>query len=136
MAQKEDCIFCKISKGEIPAEKIYEDEIILAFLDINPVNPGHVLVIPKEHSPWFYDVPDNILSHLITNSKKIAAAIKKSLKADYVALSVVGIDVPHFHLHLIPRYFNDGMANFWPTKKYKKNESKEYAEKIQQELKK
>jgi len=130
----DDCIFCKIVKGEIPAEKIYEDELILAFLDINPVNYGHVLVIPKEHYQWFYDVPDDVLSHLMIKSKKLIVAIKETLKADYVALAVVGIDVPHFHLHLIPRWLDDGLANFWPTKKYEQNQKKEYAEKIKMSL--
>lgn len=135
MAYKDDCIFCKIAKGEIPSEKVYEDKQILAFLDINPVNPGHVLVIPKEHYQWFYDVPDKILSHLMKESKKIVTAIKESLNADFVALAVVGIDVPHFHLHLLPRYFNDGLSNFWPTKKYEEGQEKEYSEKIKRALK-
>jgi len=129
-----NCVFCRIVKGEIPCDKIYEDEKVLAFLDINPVNYGHVLVIPKEHYCWFYDVSDDILSHLIIKSKKIVSAIKKALKCDYVALSVVGIDVPHFHLHLIPRWLNDGLTNFWPTKKYKKDQEKEYIEKIKEFL--
>jgi len=130
----ENCIFCKIIKGEIPYNKVYEDEKILAFLDINPVNYGHVLVIPKKHFQWFYEVPDKILSYLTIKSKDIVIALKKTLKPDYVALSVVGLDVPHFHLHLIPRWKNDGMDNFWPTKKYKDNEEKEYAEKIRKEI--
>jgi len=74
----EDCIFCKIAKGEIPAEKIYEDNLVLAFLDINPVNYGHVMIIPKEHYQWFYDVPDDLLSHLIIKSKALVLAIKKA----------------------------------------------------------
>ena len=130
----DDCIFCKIVRGEIPAEKIYEDDLVLAFLDINPVNHGHVMVVPKEHHRWFYDVPDDILSHLIIKSKKLVLAIKKALKADYVGLSVVGIDIPHFHLHLIPRWLDDGMSAFWPTKKYEEGQMKEYANKIKMSL--
>ncbi len=130
----DDCIFCKIVKGEVSAEKIYEDDLVLAFLDINPVNYGHVLIIPKEHYQWFYDVPDILLSHLMTKSKIIGIAIKEALKADYVALAVVGIDVPHFHLHLIPRWIDDGMSNFWPTKKYGEGQEKEYADKIKMSL--
>ena len=132
----DDCIFCKIVKGEIPCHKIYEDEKILAFLDIKPVNPGHALVIPKEHYQWFWDVPDNVLTDLMIKSKKITTAIKEAVKADFVVLSVVGIDVPHFHLHLIPRYFDDGLANFWPTKKYEEGQEKEYSEKIKKALEK
>jgi len=130
----DSCIFCKIVKGEVPAEIIYEDDLVLAFLDINPVNYGHVLIIPKEHYPWFYDVPDNILNHLMIKSKKLVVAIKEALKSDYVALSVVGLDVPHFHLHLIPRWTDDGLSTFWPTKKYKEGQEKEYAKKIKMSL--
>lgn len=131
----DDCIFCKIVKGELPSEKVYEDERCLAFLDINPVNYGHVMIIPKEHYHWFYDVPDDIMSHLAIKAKTLVVAIKKALKPDYVALSVVGIDIPHFHLHLIPRWSDDGMAAFWPTKKYEEGKMKEYAEIIKKFLK-
>jgi len=126
----ENCIFCKIVKGEIPAAKVYEDEKILAFLDINPVNFGHTLVIPKEHYPTFIDLPDELIKEIFTRAKKLIPAIKQAMNADYVVLSVVGVDVPHFHLHLIPRNFNDGLANFWPTKKYGEGELQQVADKI------
>src|SRR3989338_4173805 len=126
----ENCIFCKIVKGEIPTEKIYEDKDILAFLDINPVNYGHTLVIPKEHSKMMVDTSDEILSKVFLKSKELMKVIKEVMKSDYVALAVVGVDVPHFHVHLVPRYFNDGMAAFWTTKKYKNSEIKEIAEKL------
>jgi len=125
-----DCIFCKIIKKEIPADIIYEDEDVLAFLDINPVNKGHTLVIPKKHYKSMTDTPDNILADLFIQSKKLMKSIKKATNADYVAVSVVGLDVPHFHIHLIPRYLKDGLAKFWPTKKYEENESKVIADKI------
>lgn len=126
----EDCIFCKIAKKEIPADIIYEDNKIIAFLDINPVNPGHVLVIPKEHYKSIIDTPDNLISEIFTKSKKLMKVIKKTTNADFVVVSVVGLDVPHFHVHLIPRYLKDGLANFWPTKKYKEGEAKKITEKI------
>ncbi len=126
----EDCIFCKIVKGEADSYLIDEDDKVLAFLDVNPVNYGHVMLIPRGHYRWFYDVPDDILSHLIIKSKILMSAIKRAFEADYVALSVVGIDVPHFHLHLIPRWTGDGMSAFWPTKKYKEGQAEEYAVKI------
>ena len=126
----DDCIFCKIAKGEIESVKIWEDDLVLAFLDINPANYGHVIIIPKEHYRWFYDVPDDLLNYLIIKSKKLVVAIKEALKADYVALSVVGIDVPHFHLHLIPGLLDDKPSSFWPTKKYEEGQMKEYADKI------
>ena len=129
-----DCIFCKIIANEIPSAKIYEDDKVLAFLDINYVNPGHVLVIPKEHYENMLSTPDELVAYLYIKSKELMIKIKQAMKADFVALSVVGTDVPHFHIHLIPRYFNDGLAGFWPTKKYSEGEMKEIAEKIKKEL--
>lgn len=96
-------IFGKIIRGEIPSTKVYEDEKVLAFLDINPVEKGHVLIIPKDHFIWIQDVPDDLLSYSFIISKKIIHAIKKSLESDYVEVSVVGTEIPHFHIHLIPK---------------------------------
>jgi histidine triad (HIT) family protein len=129
-----DCIFCKIIAGEIPAEKIYEDEKCLAFLDINPVSAGHVLLIPKEHFASMTETPDDLVAYLFIKTKELMIKIKKAVKADYVALSVVGTEVPHFHIHLIPRHFNDGLAGFWPTKKYAEGEMMEVAGKIRKEI--
>ncbi len=125
-----DCIFCNIIAGNIPAEIIYQDEKIISFLDINPVNFGHALVIPKEHFPYMADVPDKMIGPLFLKSKELMPVIKKALGADYVAVSVVGLDVPHFHIHLVPRYFNDGLASFWPTQKYPAGKMQEVAKKI------
>ncbi len=125
-----DCVFCKIVKGEISAEKIYDDKNVYAFLDMGPVNPGHTLVIPKEHYKIMAETPDNILARVFVVAKKLMKVIKKTMKADFVAVSVVGVDVPHFHVHLVPRYFNDGMANFWPHKKYRDGEIEKVGEKI------
>lgn len=108
----ENCIFCKIIKGDIPAEKVYEDKDFLAFLDIRPVSHGHILIIPKEHIVWMQDVPDETISRIFTLTKKIMKGIKDGLPCDYVLLSVAGNEVPHFHIHLIPRYFNDGLKEF------------------------
>jgi len=130
----EDCIFCKIVAGEIPATKIYEDEKFLAFLDIHPVNPGHTLLITKEHYENILDVPNELVAEAFVTAKKIMLVLKKSLAADFVVVSVVGIDVPHFHIHLLPRYFNDGLANFWPTKDYQAGEMEEVAQKIKSAL--
>lgn len=116
-----DTIFSKIIRGEIPATKIYEDNEALAFLDINPVSKGHTLLIPKEPHVWMQDVPDELLANLFVKAKKLMIAIKKGLECDYVQISVVGKDVPHFHIHLIPRFFDDGLPNF-PTVAYEENE--------------
>lgn len=129
-----DCVFCKIVKGELPAEKIYEDKDILAFLDINPVNYGHALIFTKEHYQWMYDVPDDLIGKIFVKTKKLMKKIKDAMKADFVRVVVVGLHVPHFHIHLIPSYLNDGTNNFWPTKKYGKGEEKKTADKLRKEL--
>lgn len=130
----EGCVFCKIVAGEIPAHKVFENKKILAFLDINPVNEGHVLVIPKEHYRWMYDVPDSLLAEVFVESKKIMKKLKEVMNADFVASSVVGLDAPHFHVHLIPRYHTDGLKNFWPTKKYSEGKDRIVAEKLRKVL--
>jgi len=102
----EDCIFCKIVKGEIPCQKVYEDDKFLAFLDINPFTPGHTLLVPKDHYRWVYDIPE--FSQFSQIAKKIALAIIKSdLKPDFVTFLTVGEDVSHAHIHIIPRKEND-----------------------------
>ena len=104
-----DCIFCKIVKNEIPCYKIYEDKEFLAFLDINPRNPGHTLIIPKKHYRWVWDVPDIGFYYKIVG--KIANAIKKALKTDFVVSLVIGEEVPHAHVWLVPRFKDDGHDN-------------------------
>lgn len=129
-----DCLFCKIIAGEIPAEKIYEDDKCLAFLDIKPVNPGHALLIPKEHFASMVETPDDFVAHLYVKTKELMPKIKKAMNADYVSISVVGTEVPHFHIHLIPRRFDDGLKGFWPTKEYGDGEMAETAGKIRKEV--
>jgi len=123
------CIFCKIVNNELPSHKIYEDEKVLAFLDIAPVNLGHTLLIPKEHFEMMTDTPDELISYLYIRAKQLMKVIKKAMNADYVIVDVIGVDVPHFHIHLIPRNFNDGLQP-WPTKKYGDGEAEEIKEKI------
>ncbi len=124
------CIFCKIVGGEIPSADVYEDELVKAFLDINPVRVGHTLIVPKEHFPFMTDVPDETLSHAFKISKRLMEDIKQVYNADFVTLAVVGIDVPHFHLHLIPRKHSDEIPVFWPTSKYEEGEMEKQAKKI------
>jgi len=118
----ENCIFCKIIKGEIPCSKVYEDKAFLAFLDIQPVSDGHILIIPKEHIIWMQEASDETISEIFKLTKKLMLAVKNGIKCDYVQVSIVGKDVPHFHIHLIPRYFGDNLPQF-PVKKYKDIES-------------
>lgn len=128
-----DTIFGKIIQGVIPATKVYEDEQCLAFMDINPVADGHLLLIPKEHYVWMQDVPDELLSSLFIRTKELMKAMLQGLKCDYVQISVVGKDVPHFHIHLIPRFMNDELHG-WRTDSYEEGEMNEFAEKIRSAL--
>jgi histidine triad (HIT) family protein len=95
-------IFSKIIAGQIPAYKIAENDKFLAFLDIFPLVQGHVLVIPKIEVDKFFDVPDDYLGELLLFAKPIAKAIEKSFRCNRCGLSVVGLEVPHAHLHLVP----------------------------------
>jgi histidine triad (HIT) family protein len=95
-------IFTKIIKGEIPAYRIAEDEFFLAFLDINPLREGHTLVIPKTETDHFFDLEDFYLSRILVFAKPIAKAIEKSFTCNRCGLIVVGLEVPHAHIHLIP----------------------------------
>lgn len=126
----DNCIFCRIINKEIPAEIVFEDSESVAFMDINPVNYGHLLLIPKKHFPYIADVPDDLLGRMFVKTKMLMGKLKDATNADYVINSVVGLDVPHFHIHIIPRYHNDGLARFWPVRKYSDDEMKKVAEKI------
>jgi histidine triad (HIT) family protein len=133
--EKENCIFCKIVRGEIPAEIVHSDDISLSFLDINPVNEGHLLIIPKEHHKSMQETPDNLMKELFLKTKELMTGVKEGVGAEYVAISVVGTDVPHFHIHIIPRSKGDGLAGFWPTKKYESPEKmKAVAQKIRESI--
>ena len=103
-------IFSKIISGEIPSFKIYEDENFLAFLDINPNALGHTLCIPKREIDQIFDLDDKTLSELIIFSKKVANAIKKAVVCKRVGMSVIGLEVPHVHVHLIPINNMDDMS--------------------------
>jgi histidine triad (HIT) family protein len=98
----QDSIFTKIIKGEIPCYKIYEDELTFAFLDIHPKTPGHVLVIPKKQVEFAWDLPDEDYASLMATVKKVALRIREVLHAKYVGEQVVGMDIPHTHIHVFP----------------------------------
>lgn len=99
----ENCIFCKIVAGKVQTNFTHEDEVVVAFPDIHPMAPGHTLLIPKEHHQWFYEVPDHVSNTWFSTAKQLAARLKDEHEADYIQLSIVGKDVPHAHIHLIPR---------------------------------
>ena len=104
-----DCIFCKIINGEIPSYKVYEDDIILAFLDINPMSIGHTLIIPKEHYKDLEDIDNNTLNHIMEISKLLKKKLEEKLNCDGLTLIQNNGDVQevkHYHLHLKP-YYNE-----------------------------
>lgn len=96
----ENCIFCKIVRGEIPAHKVYEDENFLAFLDIHPQSPGHVQVIPKEHVRWVWDVSN--VGEYFEVARKIALAQRKAFDTDWILSKIVGDEVEHAHIWVYP----------------------------------
>ena len=95
-------LFTKIIKGEIPCYKIGEDDSFLAFLDINPLVRGHALVIPKVEIDYLFDIDDDVLQNMIIFAKNVASKIKNAIPCDRVGVSVIGLEVPHAHIHLIP----------------------------------
>ncbi len=134
MAKKQDCVFCKIATGEIPANKIYENDDCLVFLDITPVNPGHALIIPKKHYGNLYELPDEILSKLAPIIKKTAIAVKRGVGAEGINIGMnneaaAGQIVPHSHFHVIPRFSGDGHEH-WKGKFYADGEAEKTAQKI------
>lgn len=104
-------IFSKIINGEIPCYKIAEDENFFAFLDINPVNWGHTLVVPKQETDYIFDIDDEMLGKMMVFAKKVAKGIKAALPCRKVGVTVLGLEVPHAHIHLVPLK-NEGDMNF------------------------
>ncbi|MBW3013238.1 HIT family protein [Candidatus Woesearchaeota archaeon] len=125
----DNCIFCKIIKGDIETDFIYENTNYVAFMDISPVAKGHLLVIPKKHYPFFIDMPEKEFAEMNKVVHKLAIALKKATDADYIHLGIEGMDVHHTHIHLVPRKAKDDLATYKRTK-YDDGELNEYAEKI------
>jgi histidine triad (HIT) family protein len=127
----DNCIFCKIGAGEIPCHKVFENDDYLAFLDINPINKGHTLVVPKKHARWVYDVADqggywNVASVL-------AKKMEKKLGAAYVMFVTWGLEVEHAHIHVVPRYDDDdhpGFLDFDMKKKFNEEDLLDVVEKL------
>jgi histidine triad (HIT) family protein len=102
MAVDESCVFDKIVRGEIPAHAVYEDDEVLAFLDIHPMRPGHTLVIPRRHVPNLFDLDEGLYSRLMLVVKQVAAAVQEVAQPKRVGLMVIGFEVPHAHVHVVP----------------------------------
>ncbi len=123
-------IFTRIIKGEIPSYKIAEDEHYYAFLDINPLQKGHTLVVPKQETDYIFDLSDEQLAGLMVFAKKVARAIEKSIPCQRVGVAVLGLDVPHAHVHLVPLNGGDDLNFCNPKKQFSAEEMKACAELI------
>ena len=135
----DNCIFCKIIAGQIPATKIYEDEFVLSFLDIGPISDGHTLVIPKQHFERLHDCPSELLGQIGSRLGKIAKAVALAMNAEgYNVLCntgrAAGQLVEHLHFHIIPRNAGDGVFDRWPSYEYEQGKIEELADKIRKSL--
>jgi histidine triad (HIT) family protein len=97
-----DCIFCKIAAKEIPAHVVWENEKFLAFADVRPVNPGHLLIIPKDHVDLIFDLPDDRYAEIFMIAKRLSAPLKRATDAKRIGIAIEGFGVAHAHLHLVP----------------------------------
>lgn len=136
MSHDPNCIFCKIVKGEIPSFKIYEDETTFAFLDINPINPGHCLIVPKAHNgPTLMDCDPEAVAFTAKTVQKMAKAVQKALNPDGINILQANgpgaaQSVMHLHMHVVPRRLDDNVMMNWGLKPGDKAELAAIAEKI------
>lgn len=127
-------IFTKIINGEIPCYKIAEDGNYFAFLDINPLAKGHTLVVPKKEIDYIFDIEDNIHAGLWNFAKKVSRAIEKTVPCKRIGVAVIGLEVPHAHIHLIPINKVSDMNFAMPKLQFSKEEFEETAERIRKQL--
>jgi histidine triad (HIT) family protein len=130
-----DCVFCRIVAGEIPCTKVFEDGLCLAFLDIGPISPGHTLLIPKAHYETIHQMPVDEAAHLARHIPVLAAAVQKAVSAEGINVlqnngRCSGQEVFHVHVHLIPRWPEDGLGFRWPAKQADPEVLKQQAEAI------
>ena len=129
-----DSIFSKIIKGDIPAYKVAEDARFLAFLDISPLQMGHTLVVPKQQVDYIFALEDRLLADLHVFAKKVAGGVQRATGAARVGLAVIGFEVPHAHLHLIPINHLDDMNFANPKLRPSREEFEAIAQKIRTEI--
>ena len=137
--EADDCIFCKMVAGQIPVTKIYEDKVVLAFLDIGPLSDGHTLVIPKQHFEKLHECPAEVLGPVASRLGKIAKAVAGAMDSEgYNVLCnngrAAGQLVEHLHFHIIPRNTGDGVFDRWPAYKYQQGKIEKIAAKIRENL--
>ena len=133
-----DCLFCRIVSKEIPAEIVYEDEATLAFIDIRPTAPGHVLVIPKQHSDGLHDADPVVLGAVIRTVQRLARVLMQALEVEGFNViqnngSVANQAIPHLHFHIIPRREGDGLES-WHGKVYAEGEREKMGERVRKFL--
>ena len=126
---EENCLFCRIVSGEVPAVVVFEDKNMLAFLDHRPLFPGHTLLVPREHYETLTDLPVKQVGPLFENAQLLAGVVETAMEAEgtFVAMNNrVSQSVPHLHIHIVPRRRKDGLKGFfWPRTKYKTQEEME-----------
>lgn len=132
---KDDCIFCKIANGEIPSATVYEDDNFRAILDIAPAHKGHTIILPKQHFANLYETDDEFAALVLPVAKKVAKAQKQVLGCDGVNIlqnnePAAGQTVFHLHVHVVPRFENDGILPVWPQGSYEDGEAAELAKKL------
>ena len=135
----DECVFCKMVAGQIPVTKIYEDDVVLSFLDINPISDGHTLVIPRQHFERLHDCPSDILGQIGSRLGKIAKAVAVGMNSDGYNLlcnngAAAGQLVGHLHFHIIPRNVGDGLFDHWPSYKYQQSQIETLAAQIRANL--
>ncbi len=135
----DDCLFCKMVAGQIPVTKIYEDEIVLAFLDIGPISDGHALVIPKQHFEKLHDCPAELLGQVFSHLGEIAGAVAAAMDSDGYNLlcnngRAAGQLIEHLHFHIIPRNTGDRLFSRWPSYEYEEGKIEEIAGTIREHL--
>jgi len=127
-------IFTKIVQGEIPSYKVYEDERFLAFLDAFPLAKGHTLLIPKEEIDYLFDLPDELYRDMLMLAKKIATGLEKAIPCKRIGVAVLGLEVPHAHIHLVPMNSESDINFKNPKLSFTPEEFTEIAESIKNEL--
>lgn len=141
MSAKTDCIFCQIAGGRMGAQMVYEDDEAIAFLDIHPLFPGHVLLCPREHYETLTDLPLNLCGPMMAKTQLLARAVEGAVKAEgtFIAMNNrVSQTVPHLHIHVVPRRRRDGLRGFfWPRSPYRDDAAREAVrEAIEREVRK
>ena len=135
-----ECIFCKIIDGEIPAVKVLDEKLVVAFMDINPSSKGHMLVVPKNHAENIFEISESDLATLIKAVKRCAKAVKEALNVEGITILQLNGKasdqiIPHFHIHIIPRWENDGLPiSNWEMKPGDMEEIKNIAQKIKENI--